>query len=476
MSEYGNKLPSTIVLPDGERPGEIHSIFDHVAQAVGLETTDLLLDPSGLSVENAEREQNSEGLLALSGLSRVPANGVKPATDRQISEAETPLKPTVTDLGAKKPDTLGYEKDAGIHERDLPFVRLLHLYGNHPSVIKEVEELKKGTATTDSTESASHYLMEMGQYGLIDFEELKLLFKSLDQAIDLLKSLDSTSGISPDDEQVLIDGTIAHRTIYLSNLRLVVHVAKQYPGKGAMTFQDLVQEGNIGLFKAISRFEVERGNQFSTYAINWVRQSITRAIADKNRAIRIPAHRHEQYRQLLNIKTKLGGNPTTKELSDAMGIKQYDIMLLQCFGPDNIASLDEPIAEGGITYLDTITADRLSEPPDSAIGQIADRDLINKMLADPDLNLTDHEKIVLCLRYAIPIEAFEGVVFDIPHHGKLSYSDIMSRFSSADGLILEELGELFGLTADRVRQIEHKAMNKIRGKYHNRDFGVTDYN
>ena len=118
MSEYGDKLPSTIVLPDGERPGEIHSIFDHVAQAVGLETTDLLLDPSGLSVENAEREQNSEGLLALSGLSRVPANGVKPATDRQISEAETPLKPTVTDLGAKKPDTLGYEKDAGIHERD----------------------------------------------------------------------------------------------------------------------------------------------------------------------------------------------------------------------------------------------------------------------------------------------------------------------------------------------------------------------
>jgi RNA polymerase primary sigma factor len=474
MAEYGNKLAGTLVLPEAERSGEVHSSFDHIAQAMELVPTDLLLAPSELSEEDTGWKQNSEGTIAISGLARIPLNGVKPTTDRQINGAEAPLESTVTDLGAKEPDSLGYEEDAGLHERDLPFVRLLRLYGNHPSVIKAVEKLKKGTASTESTESASHYLKEMGQYDLIDYEEIQLLFKSLGRAVDLLKSLGSTSEVSPDNEQVLIDAAIAHRTIYLSNLRLVVHVAKKYPGRGTMTFQDMVQEGNIGLSRAIARFEVDRGNTFSTYAINWIQQSIMRAIANQTRMIRIPAHRHEQFRKLLDIKAELGGNPTIEELSEAMGLKKNDILLLLSFGPDNIASLDEPLSYGDITYSDTVTSDRLSDSPESAIDQIANRDLINKMLADPNLNLTDQEKIVLSLRYAIYIEAFEGVIIDIPHHGQLSYSDAMSRFSSPDGLILADLGELIGLSHERIRQIEHKAFNKIRGKYHNRDIRVTD--
>jgi RNA polymerase primary sigma factor len=322
----------------------------------------------------------------------------------------------------------------------------------------------------------SRYLTEMGQYDLIGYEEMQLLFKSLGQAVDLLKSLDSTSEVSADDQQVLIDGAIAHRTIYLSNLRLVVHVAKQFPARGTMTFQDMVQEGNIGLTRAIARFDVDRGNTFSTYAINWIRQSIMRGIANQARMIRIPAHRHEQFRKLLDIKAELGDNPTIEELSEAMRLKESDILLLLSFGPDNIASLDEPLSYGDITYSHTVTHDRLTDPPESEVDQIGNRDLINKMLADPKLNLTDQEKIVLSLRYSIYIEAFEGVVIDIPHHGKLSYGDIMSRFSLAEGIILDDLGGLIGLSRERVRQIEHKAFNKIRGKYHNRDIRVTDNN
>lgn len=263
---------------------------------------------------------------------------------------------------------------------------------------------------TMSDDPVHLYLKEIGNYPLLTMAD----------EIDLAKRI-----LNGDD--------VARQTLAECNLRLVVSIAKRYVGRG-LSFLDLIQEGNLGLIKAVEKFDYTKGYKFSTYATWWIRQAITRSIADQSRTIRIPVHMSEvinkTYRVSRNLIQELGREPSEQELADAMNIPLEKVREILKVSADPI-SLDTPIGEEDDSHLgDFIRDDTLMGPEDAASYTIL-KDQITKLLD----TLTDREQKVLTLRF--------GLV------------DGRSR-------TLEEVGKEFNVTRERIRQIEAKALRKLR--------------
>jgi RNA polymerase primary sigma factor len=254
------------------------------------------------------------------------------------------------------------------------------------------EENKYSYKSSGQYDSIQIYLKEIGQYPLIKASEEKELAKRIEEGDEEAKML-----------------------LARANLRLVVSIAKKYVGRSPdLTLLDLIQEGNLGLFKAVDKFDWLKGFKFSTYATWWIRQAITRALADQSRTVRIPVHMHEtiaKYKQVFRrLSLDLGRDPMPEEIATEMGI-----------GDDG----DETSTLG-----DFIADDKILSPDQEASRRIL-KDQVNEILEE----LTDKERRILELRH--------GLVDGIQH-------------------TLEEVGKLFGVTRERIRQIEAKAHEKIR--------------
>ena len=282
--------------------------------------------------------------------------------------------------------------------------------------LKEVEDLKLDEITDTSYDGINvddpvrMYLREIGRIPLLTFDE------ELDLAKRILKG----------DEE-------AKQKLAESNLRLVVSIAKKYVGRG-MLFLDLIQEGNMGLIKAVEKFDYTKGFKFSTYATWWIRQAITRAIADQARTIRIPVHMVETINKLIrtsrHLLQQLGREPTTEEIAEEMEIPVEKVAEIQKIAQDPV-SLETPIGEEDDSHLGDFIQDEDSPAPHDA----ASYAMLKEQLEEVMGTLTPREAKVLKLRFGL--------------------EDGKSR-------TLEEVGSEFNVTRERIRQIEAKALRKLR--------------
>ncbi|KGA98423.1 RNA polymerase sigma factor RpoD [Alkalihalobacillus alcalophilus ATCC 27647 = CGMCC 1.3604] len=254
------------------------------------------------------------------------------------------------------------------------------------------------------------YLKEIGRVPLL----------SADEEIELAKRIEQG------DEE-------AKRRLAEANLRLVVSIAKRYVGRG-MLFLDLIQEGNMGLIKAVEKFDYDKGFKFSTYATWWIRQAITRAIADQARTIRIPVHMVETINKLIRVQRQLlqdfGREPTPEEVAEEMELTPEKVREILKIAQEPV-SLETPIGEEDDSHLGDFIEDQDALAPSDA----AAYELLKEQLEDVLDTLTDREENVLRLRFGL--------------------DDGRTR-------TLEEVGKVFGVTRERIRQIEAKALRKLR--------------
>ena len=291
---------------------------------------------------------------------------------------------------------------------------------NNIRIVSEDDDEEEGEAlllddnaiTKDLTinDPVRMYLKEIGQIKLLTMEEELQLA-----------------------DRILEGDSEAKATLAEANLRLVVSIAKRYVGRG-MLFLDLIQEGNIGLMKAVEKFDVSKGYKFSTYATWWIRQAITRAIADQARTIRVPVHMVETINKLARIQRQLtlelNREPTEEELAKKMGTTPDKIRDIYKISQEPV-SLETPIGEEDDSHLGDFIKDERNVSPE----EYATNELLKDEIAEVLLTLTEREEKVIRLRFGL--------------------DDGKSK-------TLEEVGQIFGVTRERIRQIEAKALRKLR--------------
>jgi RNA polymerase primary sigma factor len=302
-----------------------------------------------------------------------------------------------------------------------------------------LRQARKDAELTASADSVRAYLKQIGKVALLNAEEEVELAKRIEAGLYAAERLRKTaedksaSQLNRDLRWVVRDGERAKNHLLEANLRLVVSLAKRYTGRG-MAFLDLIQEGNLGLIRAVEKFDYTKGYKFSTYATWWIRQAITRAMADQARTIRIPVHMVEVINKLGRIQRELlqdlGREPTPEELAKEMDITPEKVLEIQQYAREPI-SLDQTIGDEGDSQLGDFIEDSEAVVAVDAVSFTLLQDQLQSVLA----TLSEREAGVVRLRFGL--------------------TDGQPR-------TLDEIGQVYGVTRERIRQIESKTMSKLR--------------
>ena len=282
------------------------------------------------------------------------------------------------------------------------------------------------------------YLKQIGKVALLNAEQEVDLALRIEAGLFAQDKLDHDNGsidqrLRWDYEQIIHDGKIAKNHLLEANLRLVVSLAKRYTGRG-MLFLDLIQEGNLGLIRAVEKFDYTKGFKFSTYATWWIRQAITRAMADQARTIRIPVHMVEVINKLARVQRQmlqdLGREPTPEELAKELDMTPEKVVEVQKYGREPI-SLHTPLGEDGDSEFGDLIEDSEAVVPADAVSFTLLQEQLHSVLD----TLSEREAGVVAMRFGL---------------------------TDGQPKTLDEIGKVYGVTRERIRQIESKTMSKLR--------------
>jgi RNA polymerase primary sigma factor len=307
---------------------------------------------------------------------------------------------------------------------------------------KDDKPLSKYKKQHISVDPITRYLESIGRVKLLSAEQELILAQRVvagsraENRLGKIKEHDASDIVTIETlNAIFVDGSLAKQVLVEANLRLVVSVAKRYAGR-YLNLLDLVQEGNVGLIKAVERFDPSKGFRFSTYATWWIRQAITKAMAEQSRSMKYPTHTHDTIVQLMiskrNLQQDLNREPTIEELAELTGKSKSDVTKLLRLAQDSV-SLETPVSDGdGAASL----GDFVQDPDGDVTSKSADRMFLVEAIDEALSGLNDREKQI-----------------------------VMMRFGIEDGRVhtLEELGELFDVTRERIRQIEMRTLQKLRG-------------
>ena len=372
---------------------------------------------------------------------QAPESGVKGSTTGTSAANGTaevrepaPAEPPLVDFGGIGADALLQDGDRE-NGAILPKPR--------PRVVSVPMSLGGGNGDAQATDPVRAYLREIGRVSLLSPELEVLCARKIEAGQEAAAELAALRASGTFDkiafeerraaERAIHEGLEAKDLLIEANLRLVVSIAKRYRNRG-MAFLDLIQEGNLGLMRAVEKFDYRRGFKFSTYATWWIRQAITRAVADQARTIRIPVHMVETINKIVRtqrqLSQELGREPTVEEVSARTQFPVERVRELQRISQDTI-SLEQPISEEEDFSLSDLIEDHTAEVPVDA----ATRMLLNEAVKRALSELSEREQEVVRLRFGLD-----------------------------DGRIrtLEEVGQIFGVTRERIRQIEMKTLAKLR--------------
>ena len=302
--------------------------------------------------------------------------------------------------------------------------------------VKGKQEQQFDLSEIASDDTISLYLKEMARVPLLTAEEEVTLAREFDQGRKAGLHL-RQNGHASEEREALVEtirrGEAARAHIIKANTRLVVSIAKRYLGQGVQ-FLDLIQEGNLGLIKAVEKFDYRRGHRFSTYATWWIRQAITRALADQGRVIRLPVHLSDRIRKVYQVAQRLeqdwGRQPSPEEIADELDMPPQKIQWMLRVSQRPL-SLEKPVGEEEDSELGNFIEDESTPTPT----ELAYRHLLQEKLEDVLNSLTPRESRILRLRFGL---------------------------QDGRNYTLEEVGQKFGLTRERIRQIEHEALDRLR--------------
>jgi RNA polymerase primary sigma factor len=295
----------------------------------------------------------------------------------------------------------------------------------------------------DAESSISLYFREAARHAILSAQEEVDLVKRMNAGNDAKERLDRSSFTSEDKRRALqlqmLDGELARQYLIRSNLRLVISIAKNYRGQG-LSFLDLIQEGNVGLMRAVDKFDYRQGNRFSTYATWWVRQAITRALSYQSRTIRLPVHMGERLRRVKQVagqlEKELGRKAGKEEIAKALNLSPEQMERV-FRAPTHTLSLEKPVGEEGESQLSEFIQDEDIPPPVDVVldGQLREQ------LYDALQKLPDRERRIIDLRFGL---------------------------TDGDPRTLQEIAEEFELSRERIRQIEGEVLRKLRHPHFSR--------
>ncbi|HEX3588400.1 MAG TPA: RNA polymerase sigma factor [Pseudonocardiaceae bacterium] len=354
--------------------------------------------------------------------------------DGDVAPEDVDLEDVDVDLGEDVVDDVAVEEEVAKDAKDGDFV-----WDEEES--EALRQARKDAELTASADSVRAYLKQIGKVALLNAEEEVELAKRIEAGLYAAErtrkseedSEKLTTQMRRDLRWIIRDGERAKNHLLEANLRLVVSLAKRYTGRG-MAFLDLIQEGNLGLIRAVEKFDYTKGYKFSTYATWWIRQAITRAMADQARTIRIPVHMVEVINKLGRIQRELlqdlGREPTPEELAKEMDITPEKVLEIQQYAREPI-SLDQTIGDEGDSQLGDFIEDSEAVVAVDAVSFTLLQDQLQSVLA----TLSEREAGVVRLRFGL--------------------TDGQPR-------TLDEIGQVYGVTRERIRQIESKTMSKLR--------------